>query len=229
VRRSRIGAIVLCLVAVGLVRPAAAQSVPATGPGRIEVSAGAIWVAHQALGSTDANETTPGGSSLKIFTTASDLASAAGAEGRIAVRLLRSLEAEVEASYGTPRLNVTISNDFENAAPVTATEVVQQFTVGAGVVWYLPFRPWTSRLAPFVTAGGGQLRHRHEQRTLLEIGQYYQVGGGVKFLLFSRPRGFLNAIGARVDVRAVVRKKGVAFDDGGHASPAVGASAFVRF
>jgi hypothetical protein len=229
VRRSRIGAIVLCLVSVGLVRPAAAQSVPATGPGRIEVSAGALWFAHQALGSTDANETTPGGSSLKIFATTSDLASVAGVEGRIAVRLLRSLEAEVEASYGTPRLNVTISNDFENAAPVTATEVVEQFTVGAGVVWYLPFRSWASRLAPFVTAGGGQLRHRHEQRTLLEIGQYYQVGGGVKVLLFSRPRGFVNAIGARVDARAVVRRDGVSFDDRAHTAPAVGIAAFVRF
>jgi hypothetical protein len=229
VRRSRIGAIVLCLVSVGRVRAAAAQSVPATGPGRIEVSAGALWIAHQALGSTDANETTPAGTSLKTFTTASDLTSVAGFEGRVAVRVLRSLEAEVEASYGTPRLTVAISNDFENAPPVTATEVMQQFTIGAGVVWYLPFRPWTSRLAPFVTAGGGQLRHMHEQRTLLEIGQYYQAGGGVKFLLFSRPHGFVNAIGARVDVRAVVRKKGVAFDDGGHASPAVGASAFVRF
>ena len=62
------------------------------------MSVGALWVAHQALGSTDANETTPGGTSLKIFTAASDLASVAGLEGRIAVRLMRSLEAEVEGS-----------------------------------------------------------------------------------------------------------------------------------
>jgi len=186
-------------------------------------------VGHQALGSSDANETTPGGSTLKIFTAASDLARVAGLEARIAVRLIRSLEAEVEASYGTPRLTVAVSNDIENAPAVTAVERVQQFTVGAGAVWYVPFRTWASRLAPFVTAGGGHLRHMHEDRTFLETGQYYQAGGGVKLLLFSRPRGFLNAIGARVDVRAVVRKEGVAFDDRRHASPAAGASAFVRF
>ena len=224
----RRGAIVLCIVSVGGVRAAAAQSLPATGPGRIEVSVGALRVAHQALGSTDANETTPGGGSLKTFTASSDLASVAGLEGRIAVRLMRSLEAEVEASYGTPQLDVTISNDFENAAPVTAVERVQQFTVGAGVVWYVP-RPRTSRLAPFVAAGGGYLRQMHEKRTLLETGQYYQLGGGVKLLLFSRPRGFLNAAGVRLDVRAVVRKDGVAFDDLAHTSPAFGAAAFVRF
>jgi hypothetical protein len=69
----------------------------------------------------------------------------------------------------------------------------------------------------------------HEGRILLETGRYYQVGGGVKFLLFARPRGLFNAAGARVDVRAVVRTEGVAFDERGHASPAVGVSAFVRF
>jgi hypothetical protein len=227
--RSRIGAIVVCIVWVGYVRPMAAQSVPATGPGRLEVSVGALWVGHQVLGSNDANETTPGGGSLKIFATSSDLASIAGLEGRIAVRLMRSLEAEVEASYGTPGLKITISGDIENAPPLTAIEPVQQFTVGAGVVWYVPFRPWTERLAPFVTAGGGHLRQIHEERTSLETGQYYQVGGGVKYLLFSRPRGFMNAIGARVDVRAVVRRMGVAFDDRAHTSPAFGAAAFVRF
>ena len=227
--RSRIGAILLCIVSVGEVHDAAAQSVPATGPGRLEVAIGALWVGHQALGSNDANETTPGGSSLRIFSTSSDLASAAGFEGRIAVRLIQSLEAEVEASYGTPQLNVTISNDIENAPPVTAIETVEQFTVGAGVVWSVPLRSLSPRLVPFVTAGGGYLRQMHAERTLLETGQYYQVGGGVKFLLWSRPRGLVNAIGARVDARALVRMKGVAFDDGGHAAPAVGASAFVRF
>ncbi len=51
----------------------------------------------------------------------------------------------------------------------------------------------------------------------------------MKYFLFSRPSGFFNAFGVRADVRALVRTKGVAFDDGGHASPAAGVSAFVRF
>src|SRR6185369_2226555 len=103
--------------------------------------------------------------------------------------------------------------DIENAPTVIATERVQQFTVGAGVVWYLPFRGGTSRVAPIVTAGGGHLRQMHEERTVLETGQYYQVGGGVKALLFSRPAGFVNAVGVRIDARALVRAQGVAFDD----------------
>ena len=227
-KRSTLVAIVLSILSVGYGRAVAAQPLPA-GPGRVEVSLGALWIGQLALGSNDANETTPTGGNLKIFTTSTDLGSAAGLEARVAVRLLQSLEAEVEGSYSTPRLKVTIGSDIENAPGVTATESVQQFTIGAGVVWYVPFHLASSRLAPFVSGGGGHLRQVHEERTSVETGQYYHVGGGVTWLLFARPRGLINAVGLRVDARAVVRLKGVAFDEGGHASPAVGASAFVRF
>ena len=228
-KRSTLVALVLCLLSVGYGRAAAAQALPASGPGRLEVSLGVLWIGQLALGSNDANETTPTGGNLKIFTTSTDLGSVPALEARVAVRLLRSLEADVEASYGTPRLKVTISSDIESAPDVTATESVQQFTIGAGVVWYVPFHRASSRLAPFVSGGGGHLRQVHEERTLVETGQYYHVGGGVKWLLFARPSGLVNAVGLRVDARAVVRRHGVAFDDGGHVSPAVGASAFVRF
>jgi hypothetical protein len=48
-------------------------------------------------------------------------------------------------------------------------------------------------------------------------------------LLMSRRRLFFKGLGARVDARAIVRSKGVAFDDAGHTSPAIGAAVFVRF
>jgi hypothetical protein len=228
-KRSTLVAIGLWILAVGSSRVAAAQSVPAAEPGRLEVSVGALWIGQLALGSNDANETTPTGGNLKIFSTSTDLGSVAGLEARMGVRLLQSLEAEVEGSYGTPQLKVTITGDIENAPDVTATESVQQFTLGAGVMWYLPVHAARARLVPFVSGGVGHLRQVHEERTSLETGLYYYVGGGAKWLLFARPRGFVNAIGLRVDARAIVRTKGVAFDDGGHTSPAIGASAFVRF
>ena len=228
-KRSTLVAIGLCILAVGSSRAAAAQSVPAAGPGRLEVSFGALWIGQLALGSNDANNTTPTGGTLKIFSTSTDLGGVAGLEARVGVRLLQSLEAEAEGSYGTPQLKVTITGDIENAPDVTATESVQQFTVGAGVVWHPPVQAASGRLAPFVSGGVGQLRQIHEEKTSLETGLYYYAGGGVKWLLFARPHGFVNAIGLRVDARAIVRTKGVAFDDGGHTSPAIGASVFVRF
>jgi hypothetical protein len=223
--------IALATIVVGVleVRAAHAQAAPATGPGRIEASVGALWIGRQPLGAADMNETTPTGGTLKIFTTASELSSVFGFEGRVAVRVLHSLELEVEGSYGQPELRVAISGDSEGAAALTAVETVQQFTIGGGAVWYVPYTLFGSRLVPFVTGGVGQLRQMHEDRILLETGRYVQVGGGLKYFFFSRPGGLVNALGARVDVRALVRTGGVAFDESGHASPAVGVSAFVRF
>ena len=228
-RCSTVVAIVLSVISVGYGRAAAAQSSPAAGPGRLEVSFGALWVGQLALGSNDANQTTPGGGNLKIFTTSTGLAGAAGLDARVAVRVLRSLDAEVEGSYGTPQLKVSINSDIESAPAVTATDTLQQFTIGAGAMWYVPLLRRMPRLAPFVFAGGGYMRQVHEQRTLVDTGQYYQAGGGVKWPFVERARGFVKGIGVRVDARAMVRRKGVAFDDRGHTSPAVGASAFVRF
>jgi hypothetical protein len=223
----RAAAIALAALVVCALSVRAAHAQPATGPGRIEVSFGSLWIGDQALGTADANQTTPTGGQLEIFTTSTELTTIFGLELRAAVRVLPSLEVEFEGSYGHPELRVAISGDTEGAAAVTAVDTVQQFTIGGGAVWYLPHV--SARLVPFVTGGLGQLRQMHQDRISLETGLYYQVGGGVKYFLFSRPSGFFNALGVRADVRALVRTKGVAFDDGGHASPAAGVSAFVRF
>ena len=227
-RTARLALVVAIVCAAGV--PAAqAQPPQAAGPGRIEAAFGGLWFGRQPLGTADANETTPTGGALKIFATSSELARVFGLEGRVAIRLLSSLEAEVQGSYSEPQLKVAIGSDSEGAPAVTAVETVQQFTIGGGAVWYVPARALGSRVVPFVTGGVGQLRQMHQDRVLLETGRYFQVGGGVKAFFVSRPRGFVNAVGARVDVRALVRRDGVAFDDRGHASPSVGVSAFVRF
>ena len=225
----RIGALVVVLSWGAPPRNAGAQTLSMPPAGRIEVSVGGVWMGHQALGENSATETTGTGTSLKIFTASSDLGSARGVAGRIAVRVWRSLAAEVDMSYAKPALTIAIANDIENAPAVTAVETMQQLTVGAGVVWTLPRRFATTRLAPFAMGGGGYLRQVHEDGTLVETGRYYQCGGGVTYLLWSRPRGLLKAAGARVDARAIVRARGVAFDEKAHAAPAFGAAAFIRF
>ena len=220
-------AIVLATLAACATSVRAAHAQPATGPGRLELSFGSLWMGHQALGTADAHETTPTGGQLQIFKTSSELTAVFGLDARAAVRVLPSLEVEFQGSYGHPEVRVAVSGDIESAAPVTAVDTVQQFTIGGGVVWYL--RRITPRLVPFVTGGIGQLRQMHQDRISLETGLYYQVGGGVKYFFFARPSGLLNAFGIRADVRALVRTEGVAFDDGGHAAPTAGVSAFVRF
>jgi hypothetical protein len=225
----RTALLVLIGVASLRVSSAWAQSAEAAEPGRFELAIGPLWIGRQALGASDANETTGAGGTLAFFSTSTELASAPGLEGRVGVKLSRAFEAEVAGSYATPQLRTQVSNDFESAAPVTATEVIQQFTIGVGVVWYVRPARSASRLAPFATAGAGYLRQLHESATLVETGRFYQIGGGVKYLFVSRPGSHVKGIGARIDVRALVRQQGVAFDAGRHISPAMGASLFARF
>lgn len=208
---------------------ARAQAAAAPEPGRFEVAFGPVWIGRQALGSTDANETTGTGGSLRLFATSTELAAAPGIEGRVAVRVWRSISGEASATYTAPQIRTEVSSDSESAASLTSSERIQQFTIGGGIVWSLPNGRPASRLTPFVTAGAGYLRQLHDAATLVETGRFYQFGGGAKYLFVSRPGSHLKGIGARVDVRAVVRQQGVAFDDGRHVSPAIGASLFCRF
>ena len=55
---------------------------------------------------------------------------AAGIDGRVGVRLSRVVRGRGEASYLKPQLRIAISGDAEGAAPVTASETIQQFTIG---------------------------------------------------------------------------------------------------
>jgi len=225
-RITRTACIVLLFGAMAA-RDAAAQSPPA-GPGRIELAGGALWIGRSAIGAADANETTPTNGSLRLFSTSSDLAGAPSADARVSVRLARAIAVDVETAYSRPELRVAISGDLENAAAVTAVEKIQQYMIGGAVVWYLPVSRWP-RLAPFVAGGGGYLRQLHDQALLVQTGRYYSLGGGVTYLLASRPDRWLKATGVRVDARAVVRRDGVAFAAGSHTAPSVGGSFFVRF
>jgi hypothetical protein len=219
---------VMLLATGGWVSTAAAQPASAI-PGRLELGAGLLWIGAQPLGSRDANLTTGTGSTLRLFSSTSELRGVAGFEARVGVKLTRAIEAEVLASYATRELRTRLSNDTENSAGATVTESVKQYNVGAGVLWYV-LKPRSSvRARLFVTAGANYLRQLHEAATLVATGRTYHFGGGAKLLLASRPTKGLKVVGIRLDARAVVRTKGISFNGRRSISPAVGASLFVRF
>lgn len=224
-RRARIAALV---VLAGALLPAPAAYAQGDAPARFEAGIGVLWIGAQPLGTATASETTSAGGKQTLFTASSELAAKAGLAGHVGVRLTRALTVEAEGSYVQPPLRIALSGDSEGAAPLTASETIQQFTIGAGVVWHVPVAR-SARFEPFATAGGGYLRQLHERATLVETGRYYHLGGGASFLVVSGKHLRTKGIGARIDVRAIVRSKGVAFDGGSTTSPAAGVSAFVRF
>jgi hypothetical protein len=218
------------MVAAGaLGGPAWADAQTGIPPGRIELGLGVLWSGQTALGTMDATETTGAGGRSTIFGTSTDLTSVAGFEGRLGVRLSRSLEAEASGAYGRPTLRTTISNDVEAGGPVVATETIKEFTIGGAALWYVPWHGLPPRFAPFVTGGAGYLRQLHESGTLGVTGETFQAGGGVKYLLASRLGSRPKSVGLRGDVRLIARRKGVAFDDRLRLSPALGGSIFARF
>jgi hypothetical protein len=174
---------VLC--ALGCSSNAFAQSEPAS---RLELGVGVRWIGTEQLGAKSATETTGSGGRSTLFSTTSELAGAAGIEGRVGVRLSRALLVEAEGAYLKPELRIAISADAEGAAPVTATEAIQQFTIGGDVVWYLPVHRWSpawrrSRSAAPDTCGSSTIR-----ATLVDTGGFYHVGGGVSMLFTSGGR-----------------------------------------
>ena len=122
-------------------------------------------------------------------------------------------------SYGASDLNVTLNSDAEGAASVTASERIRQFTLeGAAVMELTPWR-FGARGMPFLSGGAGYVRALHEDRVLVDTGALWFAGGGVDLLFGST--------GLRFDARALFQR-GVINDDV-HATPALGASVFMRF
>jgi len=195
--------------------------------GTIEVAVGPAWISGATVRAADANETRPEGGTFRLFSTSTTLGSRTGIEGRLGVRLTENVEAQGAVSYATPELRVALSNDVESAAPVTATERIQQFGFSGGALWYPPYRRAHARFIPFLSGELGYLRSLHEGGMLVETGALYQVGGGMKLMLRAGT-GRLKAVGVRLDGRAVFRPKGIVFD-AVHVSPAIGASLYARF
>jgi hypothetical protein len=212
------------------VTAARAQPVGAV-PGRLEFGAGIVWAGAQSLGSQDANLTTGTGSTLRLFSSTSDLLAAAGFEGSVAIKVTRTVDARVSMSYAKPELRTRVTNDLENSAGATVSESVQQYLVGGGIDWYVAPRRSGTRVRPFIGGGAAYLRQLHEGATLVSAGTSYDAGGGVKLLLAShtRPRQLMRATGIRLDARVVVRTKGITFDGRRSIAPAAAASVFVRF
>lgn len=196
--------------------------------GRFEVALGPLWVGRAAFGRADATETASSGGRFPLFSTSSELAAAPGLEARVGIRFARRLQVEASSSYRRPQLRATISGDVENAARIAVAESIQQFTFDGALVLQLARWRFGRGGLPFVSAGAGYLRELHEGSTLVATGRVCHVGGGVKYLLTSRDAK-LKGVGVRGEVRALMRTRGVAFDTGVHASPAVAGSVFVRF
>ena len=217
-------------VTLGLVAPAFAQALPATRAGGIEVSFGGGVLGGSAAIARDASlrANTSLGNASPLFTTSTRFAPAPLIEARMGMPVAHRYIIEAYVAVTRPLLETSLESDTEGAPSLTAVERVEQFVVGAGLVVGLD--QWrVGSWVPVAEVGAGYLRQLHEGRTLVEEGQVYYVGGGVRRSLLSRARGVVRAIGVRADARYSLLSGGVTVTDGLQSRVSVTAGVFVIF
>jgi opacity protein-like surface antigen len=218
---------IACAMVCGAVAGASTVHAQTASGGRFEIAGGVTWTGHLSLGAAAATETAPGGR-FTLFSTSSELTAAPGVDVRVGVRITPAFEVEASSSYARPRLQTAVSGDAEGAPPVTASESVHQYIVDGDIIANLLRWRMGNRATPFVLAGAGYAHELHENQTLAVSGQRYFAGGGIRYLLRSRPHG-LKGVGVRADARALAQRKGIAFDNRLRVTPMVAASIFVGF
>jgi hypothetical protein len=226
---------VTCAVVILLqgVLAGAAVAQPAA-PGlrhRFEASFGGLWIGGASLGSGTAelraNRIPP--ESFNLFATDSRAEAAPGFDVKVGYWLTRSIAVEAGFVRVQPELRTQISADAEGAAALTAVERVDQYFIDAGVVWLVERLRFRERTVPFVSGGAGYLRQLHEGRTLVETGQVYHLGSGLRHMLLARDTGVIRRLGLRVDARAYVLVDGVQLEERPRTHAAVSGTIFVGF
>jgi hypothetical protein len=218
------------IVALALGEPPVSAQSPSSETGKLEVSAGPVWIGRVVFAGRDANETTGSGGTFRLFSSSTELTPISGFGGRVGVNLVRSVVLELSGTYATPDLRAHIASDVETSnAPVVASVPVRQFTIVGGAAWYLPVPRPGSRMRFFVRGGIGAARQLEDRDRRVVDGRTFEAGGGLKYVLVSRSSGWWKGAGARVDVLALVRNRHIALDDRAHTSPVLGASLYLRF
>jgi hypothetical protein len=225
-----IGLWLVLLVACGT--SALAQTAEERPVHRFEGTVGGLWLGGAGLGNSTAAlraNTTGTPAPFTLFTTESRFGSAPGLDARVGYGLTKTITVEAGLVFSRPDLRTRVSNDVENAPALTVAESVEQYFVDGSIVVLLDRFALGDRTVPFVIGGAGYLRQLHEGLALVETGQVYHVGGGVKHWFTVRDRGFVRGAGVRVDGRVYLLVRGIEFEDSARPHGAISASLFVTF
>jgi hypothetical protein len=209
---------------------AAAQGLQAPASRWVEIDAGGGLLGGAALGSVDANlranERTE--QPYRLFTSEQQFDRA----GQFHVRAARpwgarwAIEGGVTISH--PVLRADVRDDVEGAPAITIVETLDQYVFEGGVAFAID-ELRVGRLRPFITGGAGYLRQLHEGQTVVEHGQLFQAGGGVKYPVVSRASGLIRSAGVRGDARVYLLRGGVQVEDRPRPHAAISGSVFIGF
>jgi hypothetical protein len=163
---------------------------PTPHAGSVEVSGGLLSQNGFEAGATNAELTrnpATGTGPLDLFTAGTQLKSGIGVAGRVALYLSKHVAVEGGIRMTRPKLEISLSDDFESAPDVTASETLTLYVFDGSAVWN--FEPLHhGRIVPFVAGGAGYVRDLHEGNELIETGTEYHALVGLKWWFSDRPR-----------------------------------------
>jgi hypothetical protein len=195
------------LAGVMLLLPAAvvAQS-QTTGTPKVELSLGAIAAGATSAGTTTAQLIDSSGQPVTLFEAEHRTTWAAGLEAGVGFRVSPRWSIDLSGSWARPDLQTRISDDVEDAPPVTATLGMHRFTVAVGATRVVARR---GRLAPYVRVAAAWVRELTVDRALVDDGVAADVGSGLKYWVREAQSGWLGHVALRADVRLTVRRGGI--------------------
>ena len=190
---------------------------------QVTINGGLVWSGGYDIGQSNAQlrSNAPGTTAppFTLFTVDSRIASSPGGEVRAGVAITPRFTVEGGVLLANRRLPFAVSGDSESAAQQLDGETVHHYVFDAGVTWDVPALP-RSRLRTFASGGAGYLRQLHQDRTLVETGQVYYVGGGARYWLRGRPTSS-RSLGIRGDLRLNISRHGIDFEDRSRLYPAL--------
>ncbi|MEX2272777.1 MAG: hypothetical protein WD690_14995 [Vicinamibacterales bacterium] len=208
---------------LGCTLPCAAQA----RKGSVEVAAGGVWFSGADLGGSTATLERPGGGEFDLFTTDTRLEGAFGGAATMSFFVASRLAVEAGISYARPNMSTRVSDDAEDAEPITSVIGLQQYIVEGNLRWYLARA--RGKWQPFLRAGGGYLRQLDDSNAHVETGTTVQAGLGADRTFRERAAGRLRRIGLRADARVIGRSGGFDVDDKLRVGFSAGAMLFFGF
>ena len=223
----------LAALVIGVLAVTASATRAQSPPPRVELT-GAILIAGGIdFGTQKATLTgnDPGNPDFTLFSTTTTLGTGVGPEARLGIGLTRALSVEAVFSWARQTLDARITGDAETAPDTTATLPLSTISIGGDALVRLSSMAFGGgKGIPFVIAGGGYFRQTDDHQMELASGGYFEAGGGAKYVVSQRAKGFPRLLAIRGDGRLVVRSN--AFDPTGatsHTTWAVTAGVSVGF
>jgi hypothetical protein len=217
------GAAAVAILCAATASPAQTASPAPTG--RVVVTGALRLTQSSSLGRSSADLTPGAGQpAYPLFSASGTIDAHAGGEAGLGWRVSRSLRLLLVGAVARPVVGVRIEGDAEGAPDFDFDgESLWQWSAGGRVEYDLnAWRFASGRAVPFLTGGFSLFWQAHEGGTDTESGQAIDAGGGLMYVVRSKPASLVSSVAVVADVRVSRVTGGVRWDTSARTVPSAG-------